>query len=279
MELVRASGCGEFAKRVIGARLSSRAVFYGVCGLLFALCAVGTIAACVSMSSMGETPMPGGWSMSMTWTPMCGQTWPRVAASFIRMWTVMMIAMMLPSLAPVLWRYGERVRHAGEPHAGRLTLLVAVGYFAVWTALGMALFPPGAALATLEMQMPAFSRAVPIIAGVVVVIAGASQFTAWKAHYLGCCRQAPGRVHALPSRASAAWRYGLRLGVHCSYCCAGLTAVLVVIGVMDLVAMAAVTAAMTLERLAPRGERVARGIGFVVVGMGSFMIVRAAWLM
>jgi predicted metal-binding membrane protein len=48
------------------------------------------------------------------------------------------------------------------------------------------------------------------------------------------------------------------------------------IGVMDLRAMAVVTAAMTVERLAPAGEHAARAIGAVVVGAGLFLIARAA---
>jgi predicted metal-binding membrane protein len=105
-------------------------------------------------------------------------------------------------------------------------------------------------------------------------MAGALQFTAWKAHHLACCREAPGRGCTLPADAGTAWRHGL----HCSYCCAGLTAILLVIGVMDLRAMAVVTAAITIERLAPAGERVARAIGAAVVGAGSFLIARAARL-
>jgi predicted metal-binding membrane protein len=80
----------------------------------------------------------------------------------------------------------------------------------------------------------------------------------------------------LPSDAGTALRHGLRLGLHCSYCCAGLTAILMVIGVMDFRAMAVVAAAITVERLAPAGERIARAIGAVVVGAGLFLIGRAA---
>jgi predicted metal-binding membrane protein len=76
----------------------------------------------------------------------------------------------------------------------------------------------------------------------------------------------------------AAWRHGLRLGVHCSYCCLGLIALLLAIGVMDLRAMAAITAAITVERLAPAGERVARAIGAVVVLAGLLLIARASGL-
>jgi predicted metal-binding membrane protein len=111
-----------------------------------------------------------------------------------------------------------------------------------------------------------------------VLIAGALQFTGWKAHHLAYCREAPGRGRTLPADAGTAWRHGLRLGLHCSYCCANLMAILLVIGVMDLRAMAVVTAAITVERLAPAGERVARATGAVVVGAGLLLIARAAGL-
>ena len=78
--------------------------------------------------------------------------------------------------------------------------------------------------------------------------------------------------------AGTAWRHGLRLGLHCGHCCANLMAILLVIGVMDLSAMAVVTAAITVERLAPAGERVARATGAVAVGAGLFLIARAAGL-
>jgi predicted metal-binding membrane protein len=61
----------------------------------------------------------------------------------------------------------------------------------------------------------------------------------------------------------------LRLGLDCSTCCARLTAILLVVGVMDLRAMAVVTAAIIVERLAPAGGRIARAIGAVVVGVAS----------
>jgi predicted metal-binding membrane protein len=129
-----------------------------------------------------------------------------------------------------------------------------------------------------EMQQPALARTVPIAVGVVVLIAGALQFSAWKARHLACCREAPGRGRTLPADAGTAWRHGLRLGLHCSHCCAGLIAILLLIGVMDLRAMAVVAAAITVERLASGGERAARAIGAVVVGAGLFLIARAAGL-
>jgi predicted metal-binding membrane protein len=255
---------------VVSERASQRA-FFGVSALLFAASAALTIIWCASMSAMGEMPMPG-----MAWMRMPGQTWPGAAASFLGMWVVMMVAMMLPSLVPMLWRYRQAFHRTGETRLGRLTALVGVGYFFVWTVVGMAALSMGVALAAVEVRLPA--HAVPIAVGAVVLTAGALQFTTWKAHHLACCREAPGCGRPLPADAGTAWRHGLRLGLHCSYCCAGLTAILFGLGVMDLRAMAVVTAAITIERLAPAGERVARAIGVVAVGAGLFLIARAAGL-
>jgi predicted metal-binding membrane protein len=214
----------------------------------------------------------------MAWMLMPGQTWAGAAAAFVGLWVVMMVAMMLPSLVPMLWRYREAVGRTGTPSLGRLTALVGVGYFFVWTVFGMTAFPVGAALAAIAMEQPALARAVPIAVGMVVLTAGALQFTAWKARQLACCREAPGRGRTRSADAGAAWRYGLRLGLHCIRCCAGPMAVLLVVGVMDLRAMALATAAITIERLAPAGERVAQVIGAVAVGAGLFLVAHATGL-
>jgi predicted metal-binding membrane protein len=250
--------------------------FFGISTLLFVASAAVTIAWCGAMSQMGGMSMPGGWTMSMAWMRMPGQTWLGAAASFLGMWLVMTVAMMLPSFAPMLWRYRKAVGRAGEARLGLLSASVAAGYFAVWTGLGMAAYPVGVALAEVEMRSPALARAVPFAVGVIVLIAGALQFTAWKSRHLACCREA--RVRMLPADVGTAWRHGLRLGLHCSYCCAGLTTILLVIGVMDLRVMGVVTAAITAERLAPAGERVARAIGVVVIGAGLLLIARAMGL-
>jgi len=181
-------------------------------------------------------------------------------------------------LVPMLWRYREAVGRTGDTPTGRLTVLVGAGYFFVWTVLGMAVFPLGVALTAIAMQQPALARAVPIAVGVILLIAGSLQFSAWKARHLACCREAPGRGRTLPADAGTAWRHGVRLGLHCTFCCLGLTAILLVVGVMDLRAMAVVAAAITVERLAPAGECVARAVGAVIVGAGLALIVRAAGL-
>jgi predicted metal-binding membrane protein len=253
--------------------MSERA-FWTVCTLLFAGSVATTMVWCTAMSGMGGMPMPGNWTMSMAWMPMAGQTWPDVAASFLGMWIVMMVAMMLPSLVPILRRYRQAVGSAGRSQLDQLTVWIGTGYFFVWTVFGMAVFALGAGFAALAMQQPIVARAVPVATGVVMVIAGALQFTPWKAHQLACCRKLSVHGLSLPTRAGKAWRYGLHRGLHCSYCCAGLTAVLIVNGVMDLGVMAAITAAVTIERLALASTQVARVIGGIVIAVGIGLMVR-----
>src|SRR5215467_10711783 len=109
--------------------------FWGVSALLFAASTAATVVWCRSMSAMDEMQMPGGWTMSMAWMRMPGQTWPGAAASFLGMWIVMMVAMMLPSLFPMLRRYRQAVARTRERRLGRLTATVGAGYFFVWTLL------------------------------------------------------------------------------------------------------------------------------------------------
>ncbi len=192
--------------------------------------------------------------MSMTWMRMPGQTWPGAAASFLGMWLVMMVAMMLPAIAPMLTRYQRAVGTAADTRLGRLTTLVGAGYFFVWTLFGLVAFPLGVALAEIEMRAPAVARAVPIAVGVVVLVVGAFQFTAWKARHLACCRGEQDHGRHTRAGAGTAWRHGVSLGLDCFYCCGSLMVLLLVGGVMDLGAMAAVTIAITFERLAPSGH-------------------------
>lgn len=244
------------------------------CTLLFVLSASATVLGSTAMPMRG-TPMPGGWTLSMAWMRMPGQNAYGFAAMFMAMWFVMMVAMMLPSLAPVLWRQRAAALRAGASRTGRFTLLAGAGYLFVWTLCGFAVFALGVVLASIAMQSPAIARAAPRAAGAVVVLAGAMQFSRWKAQLLACCRPASACA-CVPDGSASAWRQGVRFGLRCCQCCAGLTATLLVAGIMDLTAMALVTLAITAERLAPDGQRVARAVGIALIGAGIVLLARAA---
>jgi len=203
---------------------------------------------------------------------MPGQSWTGAAATFLGMWAVMMVAMMLPVLTPVLARY--RATMGGCKGTNARTALLAAGYFTMWVLFGATIYPLGVGLATLTMRLPELSRGIPFATGAVLLIAGAMQFTRVKARQLACCRRLP-HGGGGPHTPRESWNAGLRLGIHCVNCCLGSTAVLFVLGVMDLRAMALVAAAICAERLSRKGELVARLIGAGFIAAGLFLIQQA----
>jgi predicted metal-binding membrane protein len=248
--------------------------FIGVIALLCAASAGVTIAWSLSMSAMDGMAMPGEWTMSMVWMPP-GERWTGAAGTYLAMWIVMMIAMMLPSLLPSLLRYRHAVGSANAARIALLTAILASGYFAVWIAIGIVAYPVGIAVAAIEMRLPSVSQAVPFVVGVTVLGVGVLQFTPWKARRLACCRAWPARYRVLPADAGTVWGYGLKLGLDCVRCCGGLMVLLFAFGVMDLVAMVLVTVAITVERVAPAGERLARAIGGGVTTAGLVTVAQA----
>jgi predicted metal-binding membrane protein len=114
----------------------------------------------------------------------------------------------------------------------------------------------------------------PLALGLVVLIAGLLQFTAWKSRHLACCRATP--AQNLRADSGTAFRHGLLLGMRCIRCCLGPTAILLGLGVMDLRAMAVVTVAIGLERLTPAGHRLAHLTGAFAAAMGLWLIGLAA---
>jgi predicted metal-binding membrane protein len=258
------------------ARLGERSdrTFLAIAALLFCTSAAVTVQQCVAMADMPGMDMPGGWQMSMMWMRMPEQSWPGAAVAFVAMWTSMMVAMMLPSLVPMLRRYRAVTGQGNGRRLDALTALVAAGYFSVWSVAGAIVYVPGIALATLLMQWPAASRMAPLATGLLIVVVGAVQFSAAKARQLAGCA----RVHRVAAGGAGAWRHGVRLGLLCCRCCSGFTVLLLVCGVMDLIVMSAVTAAISAERLAPANAGVARATGAIVIVAGLVSTVRAVGL-
>ncbi len=249
-------------------------ILLGLSTFFFAASAAVTVVSCLRMSAMGGMEMPGGWTVSMMWMRLPGQSWPGAAGSFLGLWLVMMVAMMLPSLGPRLQQYLLGLPETNETQRGGIILWVAAGYFCIWTAAGLLVFPLGVTWAEMTMRIPLLARTAPMLGGFLIVLCGGLQFTEWKAYHLDCCRERPSSQ--LPTSSVSAWSHGLRLGLHCTACCANLTMILLVLGMMDWRAMALVTTAITLERLAPAGHRIARGLGFIAIAAGLCLIARAA---
>ena len=126
----------------------------------------------------------------------------------------------------------------------------------------------GISLAAAEMRAPGLARAIPAAAAAALFLAGFVQMASWKVHHLACCRAV---VMPNAPDVRGAWSEGIRLGVHCVLCCSGLIAVLLILGVMNLAVMLFVSAAITIERLAPYPAIVARAIGMAVIVAGAIV--------
>jgi predicted metal-binding membrane protein len=226
------------------------------------------------MATMGAVPMAGGWLLSGIWLPLCGQSWFETAACFLGMWLAMMVAMMLPSLTPVLWHYRETAFKAGASRPGGLAALAGVGYCTVWTGLGLPVFLVGAALAQIALQFPALSRLVPASRAFVVLMAGLSQFSRWKARRLAGC-SASRQQSQTPLDTLAALRAGAALGLRCCLSCAGPMAILIAGRLMDLRLMLCVTLAVTAERLLPPEMRIAPATGAGMSAAGLLLLLRS----
>src|SRR4051812_12147856 len=153
----------------------------------------------------------------------------------------MMVAMMLPSVAPTLWRYHRHLRAMRTPQVGQRTSLFAAGYASVWSAIGLLLFGMNAAL-------PPFA---PSALGVLVLRVGVVQRSRWKAKQLLRCREACVEACSVPTNVITAWREGCELGFDCALSCAGPMTVLLVGGLMDPRVMLSITALIPAERVTP----------------------------
>ena len=236
--------------------------FIVICAFAFVGSVAATIYFCRSMS--GGMGMPGGWTMSMMWMRMPGQSWTISTAMFLLMWLTMMVAMMLPSALPTFLKTRrERASLCG----------MASGYFAIWLAAGVGIYALGILFATAAMCWDWLSRITPALLGTMLVIAGAIQFTRWKMKYLLRCRSPFGcAVSCLQHETS--FRLGCKQGATCCVCCAAPMAILLALGMMNPLVIIVVAIVIAAEKLLPRPAIVARLVGIFAVAAGITIIAR-----
>lgn len=193
------------------------------------------------------------------------------------MWTVMMVAMMAPTAAPMILTFvsvNQRRQAAGRPVVSAYVFLL--GYVVVWTGFsavatvaqwglrGAALLSPGMALADARWG------------GLVLVAAGIFQWTPWKRACLSHCRSPLSfLMSGWREGTRGAFSMGLRHGTYCLGCCWILMALLFVVGVMNLMWVAALTAFVMAEKIAPAGQQIARVAGVALVLWGAFVVLAA----
>jgi predicted metal-binding membrane protein len=200
--------------------------------------------------------------------------WCSALAEYLGMWMAMMVPMMLPPLIPMLSRRRRLPGNARKPFAPGLTTLVGLGYFAVWAALGAAVWGAGVGLMEAESRWALAAEWMWAAPGLVLLAVGGVQLTAWKARQLALWRSDtdPGRLPA--SGALDAVRHGIALGGRCSLACGNLMVGLLVLGMMNPAAMALVTLAIWAERMGTPRARLVREAGLTLAVIGLVSIIR-----
>lgn len=191
------------------------------------------------------------------------------------MWAVMMVAMMVPSAAPMVLMFANvnrRRREQERPYVP--TGVFLAGYLAVWTAFSLIATLAQGALHEAALLSPMMVSTSPIFGGVLLLAAGIFQWTPLKHACLRHCRS-PLSVILSEWReegARGAFIMGLRHGAYCTGCCWFLMALLFVAGVMNLLWVAAIAGFVLVEKVAPAGHWVGRTGGVVLIVVGALMI-------
>jgi len=198
-------------------------------------------------------------------------------AAMLLMWPVMMIAMMLPSATPMILLY-EKINRKRESQ-GRPRDPVALfvgGYLLVWVGFSVLATILNWGLHTGGSLTSMMGRGTPFIAGVAMLGAGIYQWTSLKYACLTHCRSPVGFL-------MAHWRegrwgtvcMGLHHGLYCLGCCWLLMALLFVLGVMNLLWIAALTVFVLAEKVVPRGHLLSRIAGVFMITWGGWLIIFA----
>ncbi len=189
-------------------------------------------------------------------------------------WAVMMLAMMLPSIAPLAWTY-VALRRA-QPEPGRVYILAGLltaGYLAVWLAFSLLATTIQWGLRAVALALPASSTTGVVLGGVFLVATGLFQWSPLKHACLARCRSPQGFFTAYWQEGGwGAWRMGLRQGVLCAGCCWLLMGLMLLAGAMNLWWMGALAALILAEKIAPSGEWVGRAAGVLLAAWGVWLV-------
>ncbi|MGH8136203.1 MAG: DUF2182 domain-containing protein [Steroidobacteraceae bacterium] len=219
----------------------------------------------------GDMMSMSGMDMTQEWTP-------AYAGLVFAMWWVMMIAMMLPSAAPMILLHGLVSRHQEKrgvaPASSGIFLL---GYLGIWGAFSALATILQWQLQRLALLSPAMQLSSSLFGGAILVAAGLYQLTPLRESCLQHCRGPMEFVtrHWLPGTAGA-WRMGIRHGIYCLGCCWMLMTLLFYGGVMNLYWIIGLAIFVFVEKLLPGWRWVSRAAGAALIAWGLAGLVEAA---
>ncbi len=218
---------------------------------------LGVLTGAATMSRSNQMGMSGSASMGL--------------GAFIATWTVMMVAMMVPSLVPAARAFDAKARKAES--SGGATVLYVVGYLLVWSTIGTVTF---LVVQGLDGWPVAGSTEALRVGAVLLVVAGVYQLTPPKQACLRHCRSphagvAP-QVSAHVQRNLGAVHAGLWQGLYCLGSSWPLMLVLLLVGMMDLVWMGIIAGAIVVEKAVPGGDTVSKVVGWGLAAGGVILL-------
>ncbi|WP_148255565.1 DUF2182 domain-containing protein [Aidingimonas lacisalsi] len=198
-------------------------------------------------------------------------------ALFLLAWQIHIAAMMLPTALPMVGLFRQVAggqRHPGLARAGFLG-----GYLVVWTLFGGAALVGDALLDGAIQRWHWLIHRPEWIAGPVLVVAGAFQFSALKDRCLDICRQPRSfLLNHYRQGVPAAFMLGMHHGWFCLGCCWALMVVMFIVGIANLLWMAPLALLMLYEKVGRHGRRVARSSGAALMLIGVLVIADPAWI-
>jgi predicted metal-binding membrane protein len=192
---------------------------------------------------------------------------------FVAGWTVMTVAMMLPTSLPLVAIFRSLVRR--RPNAGSLVALVVAGYISVWTLFAFAAHLGDQGIHAAVARSGWLEEHAWVIGAVTVLFAGAYQFMPLKYHCIDKCRSPLSFVMSNWHGGRGgleALRLGMHHGVFCLGCCWSLMLVMFAVGVGNIAWMLALGAVMAVEKNMPWGRRLSAPLGLVLLLSGLGLV-------
>ena len=191
-------------------------------------------------------------------------------SSALAMWMAMTAVMMTPIVLP--WLRALR-RRAAERNTPSFVLPFAAGYALAWAGFSAVAAALQLALAALEVPVP-FGLDAPFHSATALILAGAFQFTPFKGACLSRCRSPAGYLLThWRNGAMGHLRMGLGHGLDCVGCCWALMALALVVGMISLLWMGLLMAAMVAETTLPFGTRLTRPVGAGLISVGGLICI------
>src|SRR5215204_215875 len=189
---------------------------------------------------------------------------------FVAGWSLMVVAMMLPTSLPLVTLFRTLVR--GRPDRTWLTVLLIAGYLVVWTLFGILVYSGDWILhGAVEQSMWLEANVVPFIGAGTLIMAGLYQFTSLKYKCLDKCRSPLSFIteHWRGSRErSQSFLLGAHHGLFCVGCCWSLMLLMFAVGLGSLGWMLVVGTVMAVEKNMPWGRKISTPLGVLLLGWG-----------